>query len=343
MQAPPEEDLRALAGRWGLVATSRRDPLATYIGEVWARRSFIAALAKGKRSAMYRDTILGRFWQVLSPILNAIVYYLIFGILLQTSKGVENFPAFLIIGVFTFTYTQRVVSGGTKAIANNRGLIRAVHFPRAVLPLAALVQEIQQQIVSMGILAVIVLLTGEPITWAWLLVLPVLVMQTLFNAGLCHMVARWTAASRDVAQLVPFLMHTWRYLSGVMFSIPVFAGDLAPWVEKVLYLNPLTCYIELDARRPAHQLPVPAGPVADRAGVGGGNRGRGLLRVLPGRGVVLAWLSRPSPSRPRPSPGAATPRGPGCRWRLRDPEPAPGGPSPEPPRPRSLRRWSATT
>lgn len=258
------EDLRALAERWGLVSTATRQPVREYITELWSRRSFIAALAQGKRSAMYRDTILGRLWQVLSPILNAIVYYLIFGILLQTSKGVQNFPAFLIIGVFTFTFTQRVVSGGTKAIANNRGLIRAVHFPRAVLPISVLVQEMQQQVVSMGILAVIVVLTGEPVTPTWLLVVPVFAMQTLFNLGLCHAIARWTAASRDVTQLVPFAMHTWRYLSGVMFSIPVFAGDLAPWVEKVLYLNPLTCYIELmrDALLTSYQSPAVLWPLA---------------------------------------------------------------------------------
>lgn len=257
------EDLRALAERWGLVATSKRQPLRDYVSELWSRRSFVAALAHGKRRSMYRDTILGRMWQVLAPILNAIVYYLIFGILLQTSKGVENFPAFLIIGVFTFTYTSRVVTGGTKAIANNRGLIRAIHFPRAVLPMAVIVQEISQQMVSMGILAVIVLLTHEPITWTWLLVVPVLAMQTLFNLGLCHAVARWTAASRDVAQLVPFVMHTWRYLSGVMFSIPVFAGDLAPWVERVLYLNPMTCYIELmrDALLVTYTSPVELWPL----------------------------------------------------------------------------------
>ena len=83
-----------------------------------------------------------------------------------------------------------------------------------------IVQEIQQQIVSLGILAVIVLLTGEPITWHWLGVIPVVLLQTIFNVGLCMMVARWTAASRDVAQLVPFVMHTWRYLSGVMSQHP---------------------------------------------------------------------------------------------------------------------------
>ena len=243
--APDGQDLRTLADEWGLTSSSARQPIRAYIRELWTRRDFIIAMGSGRKSAQYRDTSLGRLWQVLGPILNAIVYYFIFGVLLQTSRGVENYPAFLIIGVFTFTYTQRVVTGGTKAIANNRNIIRAIHFPRAVMPLSVIVQEVQQQLVSLGILAVIVLLTGEPITWLWLGVIPVVLMQTVFNVGLCMLVARWTAASRDVAQLVPFVMQTWRYLSGVMFSIPIFTADLEPWVETVLYLNPMTQYLEL--------------------------------------------------------------------------------------------------
>ncbi len=243
--APDGQAVRALVDQWGLTSSSARQPIRSYIRELWTRRDFIIALGSGRKSAQYRDTSLGRLWQVLGPILNAIVYYFIFGVLLQTSKGVENFPAFLIIGVFTFTYTQRVVTGGTKAIANNRNIIRAIHFPRAVMPLSVIVQEVQQQVVSLGVLAIIVLLTGEPVTWLWLGVVPAVLLQTIFNVGLCMMVARWTAASRDVAQLVPFVMQTWRYLSGVMFSIPVFTADLAPWVEKVMYLNPMTEYIEL--------------------------------------------------------------------------------------------------
>ena len=256
---PTPEDLPALAARHGLTSSSARQPVRDYLRELWQRRSFASALASGKKSAQYRDTVLGRLWQVLSPILSAIVYYFIFGVLLQTSKGVQNFPAFLIIGVFTFTFTQRVVTGGTRAIVNNRSLIRAIHFPRAVLPLSVLIQEFGQQLVSLGILAIIVLLTGETVTWMWLLVIPITLMQTVFNAGVCMLVARWTAASRDVAQLIPFVIQTWRYLSGVMFSIPVFTADLAPWVEKVLYLNPLTEYIEL--MRHALLADYPAPPI----------------------------------------------------------------------------------
>ena len=154
--APDDQDLSALAVQWGLSSSSARQPMGSYVRELWSRRYFIIALGSGRKSTQYRDTSLGRLWQVLGPILNAIVYYFIFGILLQTSKGVENFAGFLIIGVFTFTYTQRAVNGGMKSIVNNRQIIRAIHFPRAVLPLSVIVQEVQQQVVTLGVLGVIV-------------------------------------------------------------------------------------------------------------------------------------------------------------------------------------------
>ena len=59
-------------------------------------------------------------------------------------------------------------------------------------------------------------------------VIPAMLLQTMFNAGLCMMVARWTAASQDVTQLIPFVMTTWRYLSGVFYSIYVFTESAPP-------------------------------------------------------------------------------------------------------------------
>jgi teichoic acid transport system permease protein len=254
---PDGQELRALAEEWGLSRSTARQPALTYIRDVWSRRDFIVAMASGRNTAAYQNTALGRMWQVLAPILNALVYYVVFGLLLNTKKGVPNFIAFLIIGVFTFTYTQRCVTGGTKAIANNRQLIRAVHFPRAVLPLAVVIQEIQQQIVSLMIMFVIVLATGEQLTWLWIGVVPIMLMQSMFNAGLCLMVARWTAASADVTQLVPFVMHTWRYLSGVFYSIAVFTKGSPPWVRELMYANPATTYIELmrDVLMTSHLAP----------------------------------------------------------------------------------------
>ena len=68
-------------------------------------------------------------------------------------------------------------------------------------------------------LFVIVLATGEPVTWYWLLVIPALLLQTMFNVGVGLMIARLGAEVNDFSQLLPFLLRTWMYLSGVIFSL----------------------------------------------------------------------------------------------------------------------------
>jgi teichoic acid transport system permease protein len=258
MVAPPDQDLSGLAREVGLSKSTSVKPIGPYLRDLRSRWDFISALAHGRDSAEYMGTMLGRFWQVLAPILNAAVYYFAFGVLLNAKKGIENYTAFLIAGMFTFQYISRCIRGGTKAIANNRQLIRAVHFPRAILPLSVLVQEFRQQLASLVILCIIVLATGEPLTANWLAVIPITILQSMFCAGLCFLFARWTAASRDVNQLVPFIIQTWRYLSGVFYSIAVMTADMSDWVRHVLYANPATTYIELirDAMMTSHKAPT---------------------------------------------------------------------------------------
>ena len=83
LPAPVGEDLRALADEWGLTSSSARQPIRSYIRELWTRRDFIISMASSRNTAQYSDTVLGRFWQVLAPILNAIVYSRL-GVLLNT-------------------------------------------------------------------------------------------------------------------------------------------------------------------------------------------------------------------------------------------------------------------
>ena len=97
-------------------AAPQRLPLCDYVRELWARRHFIVAFASARNIAVYTKARLGQVWQVLTPLLNAAVYYLVFGLIFKTRGGIPNYIAFLVIGVFIFTYTQRSVLAGTKAI-----------------------------------------------------------------------------------------------------------------------------------------------------------------------------------------------------------------------------------
>ncbi|HYZ53650.1 MAG TPA: ABC transporter permease [Streptosporangiaceae bacterium] len=241
----PAEPLAKLAADNGLKPSAQRPGLIEYLGQLWQRRHFIVAYATARNVSMYTDARLGQVWQVLTPLLNCAVYYLIFGILFKAQRGVDHYIAFLVIGVFIFTFTERSLLVGSRVMYNNLSLIRALHFPRASLPLAYVIVELQQLLLSMFVMAVIVLGVGEPLTWYWFLVIPALLLQTLFNIGACLFIARIGAQLTDVSQLVPFLNRVWRYFCGVMYSIATLPTMLPFWSKAVLQFNPAAVYISL--------------------------------------------------------------------------------------------------
>ncbi|MDG9713462.1 ABC transporter permease [Streptomyces sp. DH10] len=245
--APAADDLAALAARHGLSVSGARPSLPEYVRQLWARRHFITAFATAKLTAQYSQAKLGQVWQVMTPLLNAAVYYFIFGVLLGTKHGVPDYIPFLVTGVFIWTFTQSSIMAGTRAISGNLGLVRALHFPRAALPLSFCLQQLQQLLFSMGALVVILLCFGVPVGVSWLLALPALFLQFTFNAGVSMVMARMGAKTPDIAQLMPFVLRTWMYVSGVMWSIDKLAqkDSLPHVVTLALAANPAAVYIDL--------------------------------------------------------------------------------------------------
>lgn len=248
MSGQTQGSLAEFAAHHGLKQSAARPPLRKYISNVWQRRQFIWQFATSKSVSMYTSSRLGQLWQVLTPILNAAVFYLIFGLLLNRKGDVSSYVPFLVTGVFIMGFTQRSMTAGAKSIGNNLSLIRALHFPRASLPFAYVIVELQHLLVAMPVLCIIVLIVGEPISWHWLLILPALLLQLIFNIGLSLMIARVGAFVRDIQQLLPFILRTWFYLSGVFFGMWTLASQAPSWAMRLLEANPGSVFIEL-ARR----------------------------------------------------------------------------------------------
>jgi teichoic acid transport system permease protein len=237
--------LGALALKYGLRPAGRRPSLGEYAGQLWRYRHFIVAYANGRLIASFTSARLGRLWQVLTPITNAAVYYLIFGVILGTSKGIDHFIAYLCTGLFVFGFTQTVAMQGVAAISGNLGLVRALHFPRACLPIAVTLSQFQSLLFSIVVLIGIVIANGVPVTAQWALLVPALLLQSLFNAGLALIVARLGSAVTDLKQVLPFIMRTWMYASGVFYAIGNFKDNLPRVVYEIMLANPLLVYIEL--------------------------------------------------------------------------------------------------
>ncbi|MFJ8276705.1 ABC transporter permease [Streptomyces griseoviridis] len=245
----PDDGLTSaqLADRYGLTVSGARPSLVEYVRQLWDRRHFILAFSRAKLTAQYSQAKLGQLWQVATPLLNAAVYFFIFGLILKADRGMSRdvYIPFLVTGVFVFTFTQSSVMAGVRAISGNLGLVRALHFPRASLPISFSLQQLQQLMFSMIVLFAVAIGFGSIPDLSWLLIVPVLVLQFLFNTGLALIMARAGAKTPDLAQLMPFVMRTWMYASGVMFSIPIMLEDKPRWVADVLQVNPASIYMDL--------------------------------------------------------------------------------------------------
>lgn len=223
-----------------MIRLGTKPRLLPYLRDVWERRQFATAIAAGEVRAQSMDTVLGNLWQVLNPLFLAGVYYLMFGVLLGVDRGVDNYIAFLIVGIFVFHYTQKSVMAGARSIVANEGLIRSVHFPRAVLPISTVIGQTINFLPAVGIMLVIAIATGEIPDPIWALLLPLFALQALGNLGAAFVVARMTDRVRDVQYVLPYVFRVAFYLSGVLFSVDAFVPDR---YRPLFDFNPLFVYV----------------------------------------------------------------------------------------------------
>jgi teichoic acid transport system permease protein len=245
MQTPrtPAGSAAELAARHGLVRTGSRPTFGSYLAAAWRRRHFATTLATSRAYARNQNNYLGQLWAVLTPCLWAAVYLFVFGFLLNTSRGVDNFIGFLVIGVFLFRFTSSAMSAGSGAVVRHQALITSLQFPRVLLPLAVVLAELFTLLPALVVLLIVVPLSGEPITVRWLLLPVAVLLLYLFVTGVAMVLARLVAQVRDVANLVPFLIRALMYVSGVFFSVEHYAGSGT--LGNVLSYQPVAVYLQL--------------------------------------------------------------------------------------------------
>lgn len=237
-------DLKQLARRHGLSRVGSRPGYWAYLGAVWKRRHFVVGLARARVMSRNQRDRLGLLWTAVQPLLLAGTYYLVFGLLVGARAGIENYAAYLTIGVFTFSFLSQSTNMGARSVHSNSNLVRSLQFPRLVLPLVTTVQQLMLFVPTFAIMLLVVLGTGERPRPSWLLVPVVVMLQTGFVAGLAMWLARVTTHSHDILQALPFATRLWFYLSGVFWSVERVADY--PVLRFVFEVNPGYVYLALN-------------------------------------------------------------------------------------------------
>ena len=230
----------------GLVPVGRRTSLGSYLAALWNRRHFIIAESRAKMSSSTRKNILGYGWLFLNPLLSVLAFWFIFGYILQAQKGVDNFLGFLVIGVFFFGYTGKCMTGGTGAIRSGAPMIKGFQFPRAALPISVVVRNFLDFLPTVLVMVIVLAVVPplEVITWRIVLVIPIVILQTIFNVGMTCFLARLGHKIPDLTNFMSIVSRFWLYGSGVFFSIEDRLSD-QPVLLELMQLNPMHAYLTL--------------------------------------------------------------------------------------------------
>ena len=198
----------------------------------------------GELRARHMDTVFGNFWHLLNPILAISVYFLIFGVILKIDRGVDNYIAFLTVGVFVYRFMQAVINRGGLSIVKNQELIRSIHFPRAILPISNMITESLAFAPALLVTYAVLLLSGESPQPTWVLPILIFPLEAAFALGGAMIIARISTSFRDIEQILPFVFRLLFYASGILFAVDSFV-DEGPAL-LLFYLNPFYAFVTIN-------------------------------------------------------------------------------------------------
>ena len=208
--------------------------------EVWEFRDLLFFLIQREIKSRYRQMALGPLWIVLQPLLNMVIFTILFGKMAQFPSDGIPYPLFSYSALLPWTFFVTATTLSSNSLLNYKNIIAKVYFPRLIVPLAGLVVAFVDLMVSMIVLFGMMLFYGFHPGWEMLtLVLPITVAAAAALAiGLWT--ACWVVHFRDVATILSFLLRALMYASPVVYAL-----SLVPEKWLTLYrLNPLTNVIE---------------------------------------------------------------------------------------------------
>jgi lipopolysaccharide transport system permease protein len=196
-------------------------------------RELIWALALKELTIRYKRSALGFMWALLNPALLMLVLSVVFSTILRFP--IPNYPIFLLSALLPWTFFSQSLSYGVESIVGNADLIKKVSVAKLVFPMAAVVANIINFLLSLIPLALLIPLLHAPFHWTWLyLPIPVLALS-IFTLGICFLFATANVYYRDVSHVIQVILSAWFYLTPIIYSL-----DFIPAKDQWLFkLNPL--------------------------------------------------------------------------------------------------------
>jgi lipopolysaccharide transport system permease protein len=208
--------------------------------EIWEYRDLLYFLIWREIKGRYRQMALGPLWIILRPLLNMVVFTLIFGTVAKLPSNGVPYPLFTYSALLPWTFFVGAVTGASNSLLSYKDLMAKVYFPRLLVPIVSVLSSFVDFMISFLILLGMMVGYGYVPTWA-IFTVPlylILAAATALTVGLWS--ASWIVHYHDVSEVVSYLVRGWMFVTPVVYAI-----SIIPERWLTLYrLNPMTNVIE---------------------------------------------------------------------------------------------------
>ncbi len=208
--------------------------------QIFEYRELLRTFVSKDVRSRYKGSVLGFAWNFAIPLLQLLVFWILFGIIVRVAPpGDYPFAIFLFTGLLPWNFFAGSLLGGSGSVLANANLVKKIYFPLQILPLTTVLAELVTLLLSLVILAAVVLVFGIGFSW-YLILLPIpIIIQFIICYGLASFFACANVFYRDVGHIMGIVVMAWMYLTPVLYPLQLVA-DKAAWANVAIHLNPLT-------------------------------------------------------------------------------------------------------
>lgn len=209
-----------------------------FIHDIQRYRRYMVYSARAQLKNEVAGSFLNRLWWILDPLLFMLVYTFVYSIVFGRSQ--DYLCAFIFLGYCSWEFFNRSINQSVKLVKKYKSVLSKVYLPKFVLVISNMMVNGFKMLVSLGIVAVAMLLYRVPLTWKILWFFPYLLLLFLLTFGLSCILLHCGVFLEDLANIVRVGLRLLFYLSGIFYNPEVQLTGTIRYL--MIRLNP-TCYI----------------------------------------------------------------------------------------------------
>ena len=200
-------------------------------------RELLKTNVKKEIRGKYKNSFLGVLWSFLNPLLQIMVYAIVFPLILRNTQ--ENYVIFLCCGLIPWTFFSTTISKAAFTMVENGNIIKKVYFPREILPISVVTSETVNFLISTIIIIGVVVFGGLGITKYIIFYPIVLLAQYLLLLAIALVVSSISVYIRDLQHLIGVALQLLFYAAPIVYAPESIPANFA-WILKI---NPMTYII----------------------------------------------------------------------------------------------------